>query len=63
MKSQHDGATVELCFDLIFNIIGSDRHAAEVAGESRSLATPHAKGNGPPQGGHVQPSRSGLGNP
>jgi hypothetical protein len=53
MKSQHDDGAVEVRFHLIFNIVGADQYAAEIAGKSGPLTAPHADGRGTAQSSHV----------
>jgi hypothetical protein len=60
VEPEHDGPTVELRFDLVLNILGADQDATEIAGQTGSLAAPHANWDGSTQGSDVEPSRPRL---
>jgi hypothetical protein len=58
---EHDGRTVELSLDLVFNIHRGHQDSTKVAGDTTPRAAPHAKRNATPKGSHVQTRGPRLG--
>ena len=44
MEMQRHRRSIELCFDFVFDLGGSDEHATKVAGDTTSFAAPEANG-------------------